>query len=140
METNLLEYILWNYMPYNNGSQGDWWNGEDLSIRSEEKRNRGIDAVARPHVYGIKGNGTIRSQNFDMFTSTYRLEVETDCSHDGGKEEGTLFEIFVPACRFPTSLMSITPKSGKANIIDYDWPKQTIMWTVFECKDGVTIM
>ena len=143
MEANLLEYVLWNYMPYNTASQGDWWNGEDLSIRNEG-RNRGIDAVARPYVYSIEGNAKIISQGFEMVKGIYSLEVETDCyaiRNDEEKEEAvssSAFEIFVPQCHFPITLMSITPRSGNADI-EYDGERQSIMWSVYECNDGLAI-
>ena len=157
MEANLLEYVLWNYMPYSTASKGDWWNGEDLSIRSEG-RNRALDAVARPYVYAIEGTVEMLKQGFDLFDSkhqgTYHLEVSTGCKDGERKLESKLdatssaggtrsrsrstFEIFVPGCHFPLSLMSITSWSENAKI-EYDWPRQTIFWTVFDCKDGLTI-
>ena len=140
METNSLEYVLWNYMPHNTASQGDWWNGEDLSIRSEG-RDRGIDAVARPYVYAIRGTGKIIAQGFDLFNSryqgTYRIDVSTNCQEER-ISEGTSFEIFVPRCHFPITLMSITTRSENAKI-EYDWARQAIVWTVFDCIDGLTI-
>jgi len=138
METNMLEYVLWNYMPHNTASQGDWWNGEDLSIRSNGN-NRGTDAIARPHVYGIHGKGRVLAQSFDMLTSTYNLEVEIDCNKNtGGVPAEASFEVFLPHFHFPLTLMSITPKSGNAKINNI-WQKQTIFWTVSDCYDGLTI-
>ncbi|KAL5034828.1 hypothetical protein BDV3_004345 [Batrachochytrium dendrobatidis] len=39
MESNLVNFTLWNYNPHNDNAFGDHWNGEDFSIYSRSNSN-----------------------------------------------------------------------------------------------------
>ena len=64
MESNRLNYTLWNYTADNNNEHGDNWNGEDLSIfsLSQQKNKSGVyaggralAAAIRPYPYKVAG-------------------------------------------------------------------------------------
>ena len=64
MESNRLNYTLWNYTADNNNEHGDNWNGEDLSIFSlSQQKNksdvnaggRALAAAIRPYPYKVAG-------------------------------------------------------------------------------------
>ena len=64
IEANLLDFTLWNYMPYNTTMDGDDWCGEDLSVRMVD-RNRALLTLVRPFVYEICDSLEIVHQSFD---------------------------------------------------------------------------
>ena len=91
VEANHLEYVLWNYVHDNTQQGGDHWNGEDLSIRSNED-NRGLDAAVRPYLFALGRHGRIGKEHYDPYTGQYRLSVEINgcdesaCTGRNGEE------------------------------------------------------
>ncbi|EGF79953.1 hypothetical protein BATDEDRAFT_16853 [Batrachochytrium dendrobatidis JAM81] len=104
MESNLVNFTLWNYNPHNDNAFGDHWNGEDFSIYSRNARRmsltpltpfditeicfndvdeyghahaggRALDAVIRP--YAAKIAGTPLKMSFDLKTLTFELYFST---------------------------------------------------------------
>jgi len=84
MEANQLSYALWNYTPDNTNSLGDQWNGEDLSIYSNDQTvkntansvdngGRALRAVIRPFVSAVVGN--LVENSFDIQTGRYQLTI-----------------------------------------------------------------
>ena len=85
LESNLLNYTLWNYTPDNTNERGDLWNDEDLSIFSRDQQTdktdlnsggRALEAVIRPFPMAVAGE-PLKSR-FDPFTGTYKLEFIGD--------------------------------------------------------------
>ncbi|KAJ3193375.1 hypothetical protein HK101_004929, partial [Irineochytrium annulatum] len=44
MESNLINFTLWNYNPMNDNLHGDFWNGEDFSIFSPKSSSRSVSS------------------------------------------------------------------------------------------------
>lgn len=51
LETNMLNFTIWNYCPDNCHQHGDQWNGEDLSIFSRVKKRMSI--FIEPMISGL---------------------------------------------------------------------------------------
>ena len=78
LEENMLHYTLWNYTADNTNEEGDVWNGEDLSIYSQDQKLgleeadalfiydglRAARAFVRPYAQAIAG--TTKVNKFDM--------------------------------------------------------------------------
>ena len=84
IEETLIGCAIWNYNPSNDHDIGDGWNGEDLSIFSNdhltEKNDiysggRGLEAIIRPYVIAVAGIPT--SVQFDLKKKYFRF-VFTD--------------------------------------------------------------
>ncbi len=85
METNLLNYTIWNYTSDNSNERGDLWNDEDLSIFCRDQQTdasdlnsggRALKAVIRPFPFAVAGEPI--SSRFDPFSGTYELEFIGD--------------------------------------------------------------
>ncbi len=97
VESNLLNYTLWNYTADNTNQYGDLWNNEDLSVFSVSQRNsssdinsggRALEAVIRP--FPKKITGKLTEFNYDYKSKKLQLGFNVD-------EVGTLpTEIFIP--------------------------------------------
>ncbi|MEL6919168.1 MAG: hypothetical protein AAFO99_15740, partial [Bacteroidota bacterium] len=88
IESQLLHYALWTYVEDNTNERGDQWNGEDLSIFSEDQQTditdinsggRALDAVVRP--YPHKTAGTPLFQQFNMDKGEYVYRYTADISN-----------------------------------------------------------
>jgi len=116
LESNLLNYTIWNYTSDNSNERGDLWNDEDLSIFSRDQQTdkadinsggRALQAVIRPFPLAVAGE-PIESA-FDPFSKTYRLEF----SGDATIKEPT--EIYYPLYHYPRAA-EITLSDGSVNI------------------------
>jgi hypothetical protein len=85
LEANLVSFTLWNYTPDNTNAQGDRWNGEDLSIYSQDQPKgrvdlddggRALDAVIRP--YAARTPGTPSHASFDIRSKVFRYSFLND--------------------------------------------------------------
>ncbi|MEM7552236.1 MAG: cellulase family glycosylhydrolase [Bacteroidota bacterium] len=100
IDKNMLHYALWTYVEDNTNKRGDQWNGEDLSIFSEDQRtnsddvysgDRALNAVIRPYPY--KTSGTPLFQQFNMTKKEYVFKYEAETSD-------VPTEIFIPEWHF----------------------------------------
>ena len=116
VESNLLNYTIWNYSPDNNNAHGDLWNDEDLSIFSPDQRTdkddlnsggRALQAVIRPFPQVITGEPII--SKFDPFTATYHLEFL------GNPALNYPTEIFLPKYHYPDGV-EVKISDGKYEI------------------------
>ena len=104
LEKNLLSFTLWNYTSDHSNSAGDVWNGEDLSIYSEDHK-RGLDntdpcyiydglraarAFVRPYAQYVTGAPVINE--FDMNKGEFLLVYKVN----GIEYKNVPSEIFVP--------------------------------------------
>lgn len=127
IEANNLEYILWNYYIENTDVDGDDWNKENLSIRANSL-NRGVLSVARPFAYQYDARIEIISQQFDLKSKKFTLEVGFN-SCDTGSEGGVMkLMIYVPQIhfRYPKIVVSF-------GTIDEYPSAQVINWSLTEC-------
>ena len=157
MESNNLEYVLWNYVHDNTRVNGDHWNGEDLSIRSDGG-NRGLQAAVRPYTFAFGRHGRIVEERFDPYTGQYRLSVEVEgCANSPSDENGksctgssrtndekavdgclgASFEIFLPSNHFDSKLMSFKSTSGE--IIETKLFEQKVVWSVNTCQGELVV-
>lgn len=97
MESNLLNYTLWNYTANNDNEHGDQWNGEDLSIFSVTQQKdksdissggRALAAVVRAYPYKI--SGTPLQSFFNKDETVFVLKFQNDASINAPTE------IFIP--------------------------------------------
>ncbi|QPC82820.1 cellulase family glycosylhydrolase [Phototrophicus methaneseepsis] len=102
LEANLLHYTLWNYTSDNTNARGDLWNGEDLSIFSQDQQldpsdinsgGRALEAVVRPYAKATAGEPLRIS--FDV----NRVIFEYAFRHDSRVTEPT--EFFIPRYHYP---------------------------------------
>ncbi|MFM7430636.1 MAG: cellulase family glycosylhydrolase, partial [Flammeovirgaceae bacterium] len=101
MESNRLNYTLWNYTADNNNEHGDNWNGEDLSIfsLSQQKNKSGVNAggralaaAIRPYPYKVAGEPLEYFFNKDSKEFYLKFNVE--------KSINAPTEIFLPDFHF----------------------------------------
>ena len=120
MEKNLLNCVMWNYVPDNQHEFGDQWNDEDLSLVSlgaVESGNvfpkaRALIAAARPYATHI--NGSPLKSEFDICTTTYTLSFRTSSSSLYPREASI---IFFPKVHYPTQeSIQITVSDGHYKI------------------------
>ncbi|MEO1652489.1 MAG: cellulase family glycosylhydrolase [Bacteroidota bacterium] len=85
IEENLLHYALWTYVEDNSNEKGDHWNGEDLSIFSEDQREnrndinsggRALSAVIRPYPYKVCGEPRLMQFNTDKVRFSFQYEAK----------------------------------------------------------------
>lgn len=102
LEANLLHFTLWNYTADNTHEHGDMWNGEDLSIFSEDDRRnpknihsggRALQAVVRP--YARATAGTPLRMSFNIETGVFEYIFR----HDKSVTAPT--EFFIPNYQYP---------------------------------------
>eukprot|EP00956_Cyclotella_meneghiniana_P002099 scaffold2383_cov75-Cyclotella_meneghiniana.AAC.4 len=141
LEKNLLSYTLWCYTPDNSNKLGDLWNGEDLSVFSNDQM-QGLDrsdplyiydgmrtaqAVIRPYAKCIAG--TPLQNSFDSKKGLYvYCGIENDIKYD------VPTEIFVPKyCCYNESDMQIIVSAGK-----FEVEEQTHHFIVKYWHDGST--
>jgi len=101
MESNMLSYTLWNYTFDNDNTNGDQWNGEDLSIFSKSQQTnaadlnsggRALTAAIRPYPYKIAGEPILYF--FNKNAKEFYLKFKADASITAPTE------IFIPAFHF----------------------------------------
>lgn len=102
LDSHLLSATLWNYAPDNTNALGDRWNGEDLSIFSQDQQRdpdnihsggRAIRAAVRPYPRCTAGEPLL--MNFDYRRRRFIFQYR----HDPAVQAPT--EIFVPALHYP---------------------------------------
>lgn len=102
LEANLLSATLWNYSPDNTNARGDQWNGEDLSIYSEDQRQsltdihsggRALQAIVRPYARATAG------QPLRMRFTVESTIFEYSFQHDPAISAPT--ELYVPNLQYP---------------------------------------
>jgi hypothetical protein len=113
LEVNLLSATLWNYSPDNTNARGDQWNGEDLSIFSEDQREsvtdihsggRALQAVVRPYARATSG------EPLRMRFSVESAVFEYSFRHDPAILAPT--ELYVPNLQYPDGYR-VTISSGR---------------------------
>jgi hypothetical protein len=104
LEKNLLSFTLWNYTSDHSNSAGDVWNGEDLSIYSEDHKCgldntdpcyiydglRAARAFVRPYAQYVTGAPVVNE--FDMNKGEFLLVYKAN----GIEYKNVPSEIFVP--------------------------------------------
>jgi hypothetical protein len=74
LEVQFTSSTIWNYCPNNSNAHGDNWNGEDLSIYSQDQKTgvgglddggRAIVAAVRPHARAYSGTALVQEFNMD---------------------------------------------------------------------------
>ncbi|RCH84405.1 hypothetical protein CU097_003586 [Rhizopus azygosporus] len=139
LETNLMNFILWNYDVCNDHEYGDHWNGENFSIYSAKKAKedylehdaeksalskrhlydggRVLEAVLRP--YAVKVAGTPVSAEFNLDTLQYTFSF---IPH-GNTEHSKVTEIFVPYLHYGNKTINTKVNFGECY---YDEEKQAL--------------
>ncbi|KAL7548432.1 hypothetical protein ACHAWF_011718 [Thalassiosira exigua] len=114
LEENLLSFTLWNYTSDNTNKEGDWWNGEDLSIYSGDQKQcvteadadyiydglRAPRAFVRPYAQVIAGKPL--ENKFNLQKGVYRLVFEGQGDDGKSQSNSHCTEIFVPKLWCPT--------------------------------------
>ncbi len=126
IEANDLDFTLWNYFPDNTKQEGDYWCGEDLSVRMHD-RNRALLTLVRPYAYEISSDFKLVRQSFDPSTKKkkYRLiikpiSVEFPDSH--------FIYIYLPHLHYSHPLISASHGTWES----YDKESQLLVW---DCSD-----
>ncbi|KAF1806066.1 glycoside hydrolase superfamily [Mucor lusitanicus] len=164
VETNLINFTLWNYDVCNDHEYGDHWNGENFSVYSVKKAKedylehddgnsklskkhlydggRVLEAVLRP--YASKVAGTPTSSEFDLDNQKYTFSFIPFTSEEISKlqQEGystsdklaSVTEIFVPYFHFGGKPLEIQTNAGEC---DYNEEKQTL-YHYYNRKEGAT--
>ncbi len=124
-DDNLLSYTLWNYTPDNDNERGDQWNGEDLSIFSQDQVNdpndinaggRALQAVIRP--YARATAGTPLRMTFDINRRVFTFEFQSE----PGIKAPT--ELYVPDYHYPNGY-NVSVSDGEVEI---DTGEQTMRY------------
>jgi hypothetical protein len=103
MDSNLLNWTIWNYTADNDNCWGDQWNNEDLSIFSRDQQTdpsdinsggRGLAGFVRPYARATAG------EPLRMSFDRRRGRFEFVFRHDPAATAST--EIFVPRLQYPS--------------------------------------
>jgi hypothetical protein len=101
LESNVVNFTLWNYTADNSNARGDLWNDEDLSIFSRDHQKgtrdaydggRALEAVLRPYAYKIPGEPV--EMSFDIQTKVFKFSFRLDL------KVAAPLEIFVPEFQY----------------------------------------
>jgi len=99
LEQIMLPHCWWNYTPENSAKRGDFWNGENLSIVSNNE-GRAPASLIRPYI--SRCSGMPISQSFSFQEGRFRCEFDV-------QEQGESV-LFVPLIQFPSGpKVSVTP-------------------------------
>lgn len=93
LDANFLNATLWDYSASNTHAWGDGWNGEDLSVFSEEDGGRALAGFVRPYARSVAGEP--RSMSFSLRTGSFDFSWKPD------HEVAAPTEIFVPGLQYP---------------------------------------
>jgi len=128
LETALVSFTLWNYTPDNSNKYGDNWNGEDLSIFSEDQHfdrddlhsgGRSLEVVVRPYPFCVAGTPLhVEFQPYSrnrLFIFKYRSDRDLPTTE-------TI--IFLPRYQYPHGI-NVEVSDGTFEI---DWPNQQLIW------------
>ncbi|KAI8980242.1 glycoside hydrolase superfamily [Pilobolus umbonatus] len=152
LESNLINFTLWNYDVCNDHEYGDHWNGENFSVYSVKKAQidykehddgdsklskdhlydggRVLEAVLRPYASKIAGIPTF--SEFDLaqlqytFIFTPFTEEEAkqmEVKYQSSHDMACVTEIFVPYFHFGNQLLDISVNVGEC---EYNQTKQTL--------------
>ncbi|KAI9260260.1 glycoside hydrolase superfamily [Sporodiniella umbellata] len=141
LETNLINFTLWNYDVCNDHEYGDHWNGENFSVFSAKKSKidylehddndsklskkhlydggRVLEAVLRP--YAAKVAGTPMSAEFNLDTLQYTF---TFVPHEMNTKHSTVTEVFVPHFHYGNKTLRSNSNFGECT---YKEEKQTLL-------------
>jgi len=153
IEANNIDYVLWNYCHDNNSTQGDNWNGENLSLRvgdPRDRRNRGILSAVRPYAYQhsplveiaeqIFHQQTISGPNVSKLTNEYRLKLRCTRSHMDNQRRSydqAFVHIYLPALQFvPDCDTSYALKVSDGDTV-YNHSLQTLFWSGLSCLQAM---
>eukprot|EP00756_Hemistasia_phaeocysticola_P062966 Hpha_TRINITY_DN6441_c0_g2::TRINITY_DN6441_c0_g2_i1::g.274::m.274 len=113
IENALVNVTLWCYASDNANGKGDQWNGEDLSIWSDDQRRqqratleedlhaggRGLPSIVRPYPMRTAGDPGALSFDIDTRRMEYTFKVNGGCSAP------TVF--FVPEFQYPAGYKAV---------------------------------
>ncbi len=106
LDATLMNATLWNYSAGNTHAYGDGWNGEDLSVFSNDEIHRPVDGTSITDLGGRALRGFVRPyamatagrplrMSFNRITGKFRYSFEADFSIDAPTE------VFVPSIQYP---------------------------------------
>mmetsp|Transcript_11217 Transcript_11217/g.21136 ORF Transcript_11217/g.21136 Transcript_11217/m.21136 type:complete len:817 (-) Transcript_11217:276-2726(-) len=139
LEENLLSFTLWNYTSDNTNKGGDSWNGEDLSIYSEEQKRgdlkdeevhgdgesfiydglRAARAFVRPYARCVAGK--VMVNKFDMQKGVFLFKGKSSSSSELKYDVPT--EIFVPKlwCLKESDMsIKVSPEGSRFEVDEFD--------------------
>lgn len=117
LESAGLNHTLWLYTGNNTHADGDHWNGEDLSIFSQdditEASNgiRAIEAVNRPTPRYVSGIPT--NYGFNISKATFNLTIE-----QAVESQSAPTEIYLPEYYFTENQTAVSTSSGHWELKD----------------------
>eukprot|EP00516_Mucochytrium_quahogii_P003583 CAMPEP_0203763368 /NCGR_PEP_ID=MMETSP0098-20131031/16084_1 /ASSEMBLY_ACC=CAM_ASM_000208 /TAXON_ID=96639 /ORGANISM=" , Strain NY0313808BC1" /LENGTH=645 /DNA_ID=CAMNT_0050658117 /DNA_START=1120 /DNA_END=3057 /DNA_ORIENTATION=- len=130
LEYAMASFTLWNYNPQNTNSDGDRWNGEDLSIFSKDQVEEGEEddlyAGGRCLAVAIRPTAS-RTAGVPLTTSfePYRADKRFILKYQNDPQvQTTETVIFLPKYQYPHGA-KINVSDGKYNI---DWDTQTLTY------------
>ena len=126
VEDSNLDFTIWNYYPQNTQVDGDNWNGEDLSIRSQN-RNRGLLSVIRPYAVEVSPGVSFYNQEFNPKSAAKEYTLGISCRTSGTKS----VSIYLPDFHFSTCDLKVLQTSGR---IESNKMKQEIRWEGILCE------
>ncbi|KAI8885544.1 glycoside hydrolase family 5 protein [Backusella circina FSU 941] len=156
LETNLINFVLWNYDVCNDHEFGDHWNGENFSIYSVKKatedyleHNDGNDKLSKVHLYdggrvleavlrpyACKIAGIPTQAEFNLNTLEYTFSFMPNYNNDNDDKRCITTEIFVPAYHYGQTPLDVQVTSGTW---DYNKENQTLYHYLDGTQDAVTI-
>lgn len=138
LEDSLASFTLWNYTPDNSLALGDRWNGEDLSVFTEDLRasphdlhsgGRALPALVRP--YARKVAGALLEMTFSVTDARRRFRFRF--RHEEGVTAPT--EVFVPHFQYPDGI-SVGVSDGTWT---HDAQLQTLYYSHSQAQEEHTI-
>ena len=130
VEIGLVSCTLWNYTAENTNRCGDGWNGEDLSIFSEDQHTdrtdlnsggRALHTAIRPYALATAGEPT--AMDFFPYKKDKRFIFSFTADDTLGTNETV---VFLPRYQYPFGVR-ITQTAGTGTW-SIDWKKQTLIY------------